>query len=244
VGSPPLPPHERTWRHPSELAAAEWHEIRHAEPQRSTRAFAIATGTMGLVAVAMLMFTVTPRRQDSPVAISATTSPTAGFERAVGERAVSAGVRPAAVRVVTGALATPIGDGGRAVMTMSAAAARGTELDVQLTNGPVVTAVVDATGAGIVIVSISSRSVGHPIADTQPDPDEIVTVLADPPVTIAFSAVTTVDAEEGTPVLDGDGELIGLCSQREAHGDDSIALIDVTDDPTIDVPVVATTVAP
>ncbi len=40
-------------------------------------------------------------------------------------------------------------------------------------------------------------------------------------------------------------ELIGLCSQHQADGDDSIALVDVTDDQTIDArPVVATTVAP
>jgi hypothetical protein len=150
------------------------------------------------------------------------------------------------VRAVAGALATPIGDGRRALMTTSGVvAATGTEFDVQLTNGPVVTAVVDAAHSGFVIVSITTRSTGHPVADTKPDPDEIVTVLADPPVTIAFSAITTIDAEEGTPVLDRDGELIGLCSQRGAGGDDAIALIDVTDDPTIDeLPVVATTVAP
>ncbi len=194
---------------------------------------------MGLVAVAMLVFTVTPRRQEPPIAISATTSPIA-----VADRGRVGGA--AAVRAVPDALATPIGDGHRAVMTMSGVAATsGTELDVQLTNGPVVTAVVDTTRAGLVIVSITSNSNGHTVAAAQPGPDEIVTVLADPPVTIAFSAITTIDAEEGTPVFDHDGQLIGLCSQHQADGDDSIALVDVTDDQTIDArPVVATTVAP
>ena len=127
---------------------------------------------------------------------------------------------------------------------------RGSELDVQLTNGPVVTAVVDATAAGVVVVSIASGADGHEIAATQPDPEEIVTVLAEPPVTIAFAALTTLDAEEGTPVLDGDGELIGLCSQRHGAGDDQpITLIDVTGDVTKDSALdeqraVATTTAP
>ena len=71
VGSPPLPPHERTWRHPSEVAAAERHAIRHTEVQRSTRGFAIATGSIGLIAVGTLMIMVTPPAQDSPVAVSA-----------------------------------------------------------------------------------------------------------------------------------------------------------------------------
>jgi hypothetical protein len=241
VGSPPIPPHERTWRHPSELAAAERNAIRHTAVQRSTRGFAIATGSIGLVAVGILMIIVTPPAQDSPVAVSATTSPSTARE--LPARATA----PVAARAVAQALATPIGDGRRALITAPGATIRrGSELDVQLTNGPVVTAVVDATTAGVVVVSLASGANGHAIASSQPDPDEIVTVLAEPPVTIAFAALTTIDAEEGTPVLDGDGELIGLCSQRHGAGDDQpITLIDVTGDPSLDEQHgVATTIAP
>jgi hypothetical protein len=241
VGSPPIPPHERTWRHPSELAAAERHAIRHTEVQRSTRGFAIATGSIGLIAVAVLMILVTPPAQDSPVAVSATTSPSA--PRPTTARAIT----PVAARAVPKVLATPIGDGHLALMTAPGSSIRrGAELDVQLTNGPVVTAVVDATSAGVVIVSIASGQNGHEIAATQPNPDDIVTVLAEPPVTIAFAALTTLDAAEGTPVLDDDGELIGLCSQRHGAGDDQpITLIDVTGDPSLDEPSdVATTTVP
>src|SRR5580765_5572563 len=113
VGSPPLPPHERTWRHPSEVAAAERHAIRHTEVQRSTRGFAIATGSVGLIAVGTLMIMVTPPAQDSPVAVSATTGPSIGpsigpsSAREPSARAIT----PVAVRSVAQALATPIGDG-------------------------------------------------------------------------------------------------------------------------------------
>ena len=265
MGSPPLPPHERTWRHPSEVAAAERHAIRHTEVQRSTRGFAIATGSIGLVAVGILMIVVTPQEQDAPVAVSATTSPftssavtssavtasPATSSRATSREASGRTATPVAARSVAQALATPIGDGRLALMTAPGSTIRrGSELDVQLTNGPVVTAVVDATAAGVVVVSIASGADGHEIAATQPDPEEIVTVLAEPPVTIAFAALTTLDAEEGTPVLDGDGELIGLCSQRHGAGDDQpITLIDVTGDVTKDSArdehrAVATTTAP
>ncbi|HEX6658935.1 MAG TPA: hypothetical protein VF065_12675 [Ilumatobacter sp.] len=265
MGSPPLPPHERTWRHPSEVAAAERHAIRHTEVQRSTRGFAIATGSIGLVTVGILMIVVTPPAQDAPVAVSATTSPftsspftssaltasSVTSSRATPREASGRTATPVAARSVAQALATPIGDGRLALMTAPGSTIRrGSELDVQLTNGPVVTAVVDATAAGIVVVSIASGADGHEIAATQPDPEEIVTVLAQPPVTIAFAALTTLDAEEGTPVLDGDGELIGLCSQRHGAGDDQpITLIDVTGDVTKDSArdeqrAVATTTAP
>ena len=88
------------------------------------------------------------------------------------------------------------------------------------------------------------------IAATPPDPDDIVTVLAEPPVTIAFAALTTLDAEEGTPVLDGDGELIGLCSQRHGARRRSADHADRRhgrrhDDSTLDEQrAVATTIAP
>jgi len=205
--------------------------------QRSTRGFAIATGSIGLVAVGILMIMVTPGAENSPVAVSATTSPSpATTPTTVREPTHARATAPVAARSVPKALATPIGDGHLALMTAPGATIRrGSELDVQLTNGPVVTAVVDATMAGVVVVSIASQTSGHEIAKTQPDPEEIVTVLAEPPVTIAFAALTTLYAEEGTPVLDDDGELIGLCSQRHGAGDDQpITLIEVTGDPSLD----------
>jgi len=240
VGSPPLPPHERTWRHPSEVAAAERLAIRHTEVQRSTRGFAIATGSIGLIAVGILMVMVTPPAHDSPVAVSATTSPSVSSVSPPlsggTSRGSSRAATPVAARSVPQALATPIGDGRLALMTAPLSTMRrGSELNVQLTNGPVVTAVVDANAAGVVVVSISSVASGHEIAAAPPDPDDIVTVMAEPPVTIAFDALTTIDAKEGTPVLDGHGELVGLCSQRHGAGDDQpITLIDVTGNVTME----------
>lgn len=162
-------------------------------------------------------------------------------------RTTVARATPVAARSVPQALATPIGDGHLALITAPGATMRrGSELDVQLTNGPVVTAVVNATAPGVVVVSIATRASGHEIAASPPEPDDIVTVLAEPPVTIAFSALTTLDAKEGTPVLDNDGDLIGLCSQRHGAGDDQpITLIDVTGDPSLGQQrAVATTSAP
>ena len=218
--------------------------------QRSTRGFAIATGSIGLVALGVLMILVTPPAQDSPVAVSATTSPSRGATSVAASATTppSRGAPPVAALAVRHELATPIGDGHLALMTASGSTIRrGSEVDVQLTSGPVVTAVVNATAPGVVVVSITSSGSGHEIAATPPQPNDIVTVLAEPPVTIAFAALTTLDAREGTPVLDDDGELIGLCSQRHGAGDDQpITLIDVTGDSTTlgEQRAVATTTAP
>ena len=63
------PPHERPWRHPSELPAPPQEPV-------STRArtIAIVGGTLGLVAIAMVALMVTPNREEV-VAPSSSRSP-------------------------------------------------------------------------------------------------------------------------------------------------------------------------
>lgn len=159
----------------------------------------MVSGTAGLLAVGALILTFTPGGTGAPVAVSATSTPVAQ---------VAGLVR----------LATPIGDGQRALMTTGSAAAElGSELDVQLTSGPLVTAVIDETGEagmdGVMVVSLTTKLGGHTIANDLPRPDEIVTVLANPPVTVAFADVGDIDVVDGTPVLDADGDLVGLCAE-------------------------------
>jgi hypothetical protein len=206
-----LPPHERTWRHPSELAAAERHVVRFSEPPPAARALAIIGGSLGLLAIGVLLLTVTPRRLGSPIAVSATSTP---------------GQRPAAATLAR--LATPIGDGRRAIMTLfddaASAIRRGAELDVRLPSGPTVTAVVDTSDHGVLVVTIRGDSDGHAVARSLPAPGDIVTVLTDPPITVAFSELAGLDVEDGTPVLDGNGDLVGLCEMTA----EQVHLLDVT----------------
>jgi hypothetical protein len=205
------------------LAAQEWEALRQAEPAGTTRTFAMATGTAGLLAVGALILTFTPGGTGAPVAVSATSTPAAQLTPLV-------------------RLATPIGDGQRALMTVGERAAEfGSEVDVQLISGPMVTAVIDAAGNGgidgVMVVSITTKVAGHAIAAELPDPDEIVTVLANPPVTVAFADVGEVDVVDGTPVLDADGDLVGLCAESGGR----MRLVPVTgaiDSATADVEVV------
>lgn len=231
MGPAPLPPHERSWRHPSELAADERELVRLSEAPASTRTFAMVTGSIGLLAVVALMITVTPGRQRSPVALDSTTIPS--VQVAVAQHAVAPvfdspnpTVPSHTLALVSFRLATPIGDGRQALTTWAGdSATEGTELDVQLTSGPVVTAVVESIDDDLIVLSITASVDGHPVAQGLPAPDEIVTVLVDPPMTVPFADVATIDVAEGTPVLDDDGELVGLCTRRRNN---AVGVVDVT----------------
>ena len=44
--------------------------------------------------------------------------------------------------------------------------------------------------------------------------------MVDPPVTVAYDAIGDLDiaVDEGTPVVDGHGELVGICTHRDRSG--------------------------
>lgn len=66
VESGPLPPHERPWRHPSELAAATRTEIRHERPSGFVRGAALLGGTTTAVLMGFLVLSLTPERAHGP----------------------------------------------------------------------------------------------------------------------------------------------------------------------------------
>jgi hypothetical protein len=67
----PLPPHERTWRHPSELGPTR----ADIDTGGGGRATALATGTFAVMIVAVMIVAMTPRSSSGPVSLSATTTP-------------------------------------------------------------------------------------------------------------------------------------------------------------------------
>ena len=222
-----MPPHERTWRHPSELAAEE-HALARAETApATTRLFAITTGTMGLLAVGLLILAVTPGRAESPVAVSATTTPTRPTATAPPSRQAPIGLRGRPE-----ALATPIGRGQFAVVTaadLTAAAgatAVGAAIEVEVPSGRMRQARVVGRSGDTVLIELEVAEPGVELADGRPDGHEVVTILAEPPVTIVLDDLAELDVEEGTAVLDIDGELIGLCSE----GHDRTRLVEISDE--------------
>ena len=72
MGPAPLPPHERAWRHPSELAAST---VEVEEPVGGSRALVLATGLAAVMLAAVMVVALTPPRSNAPTAVSATTLP-------------------------------------------------------------------------------------------------------------------------------------------------------------------------
>lgn len=98
----PLPPHERSWRHPSELGPTR-HDV--IDDPRG-RLPALAFGALAVLAVATLVVTMTPSRSSNPIALNATTmppaavrtpAPTATAEPAVTPTARASGIPAAAL---------------------------------------------------------------------------------------------------------------------------------------------------
>lgn len=94
----PLPPHERSWRHPSELGPTR---IDVDDTASSSHLLALMGGALAVLAVAAMIVAITPRTSSSPVALSATTTPMA--IRATVEPPAAAAVR--SVRVLAPATA-------------------------------------------------------------------------------------------------------------------------------------------
>lgn len=225
VDQAPLPPHERTWRHPSELAAEQRSALRSEAAPRATRIFAFATGSAGLMAIALLMLVMTPGRSGQPLVVSATTSP------AGSATPQALGVASTLIEQVRGfgrtaitparALATPIGSGTHAVvLSGSLPDPLALAVEVELPTGhESMATVVERTG-GVVVVELAVHGgAGHDVADQRPRDREIVTVMSSPPVTIAFADVHELEVADGTAVLDSDGELVALCDdERDRPG--------------------------
>jgi len=230
----PIPPHERTWRHPSELAAAERAELSAQPVSHSTRVFALTTGTVGLVAIALLVLTVTPSRSSSPVAVSASTTLASTADLAPAGPTI-AGVRRSAntdgaVRSGTTvhALATPIGTGDYAVV--SRASLDGVDVtstvDVMLPSGRLAAGQVVQTADDAVLIALDQAEPGHEVAGHRPHDREVVTVMASPPITVAYADIGGLHVAEGTAIIDDAGDLVGLCSGDEDGAGTKVVEID------------------
>ena len=213
----PVPPHERSWRHPSEVAADETAELRAVEVPRSTRVFALATGTLGLVALGVFVLLMTPSREGTPIAVSATTTAISAPEAGSSTPSIASVRRPVADLAPT-ALATPIGDGDYAVIVRTTAEwSQEDTVEVVLPSGRIASGSIVDENADTAVVHLSIAEPGHRIAEHRPRDHDLVTVLANPPVEVAFGDIDRLDVAEGTAVVDTGGDLVGLCSRHGEH---------------------------
>ncbi len=260
---PPLPPHERAWRHPSELPAP-----RHEPPTRGGRLLIVATAAVGLALVGVLAVRMTPGRSATRDAlVSVTTSSViseltassfgevAGAATGTGRRftdlfgrtfaALVASTSSNPVSTVAGALdlvvVTPFGSDGLGVTTAAAVAGQRGTIDAVLPSGDVVSAELVDTRDGVAIVELADH------ADSTIGPT--LTKPADDWTVVAFGAeirvseddeLRTLAVPEAAPIFDADGNLVGLCT----IGPNGVEMLPVETLPDVDPPLVVATEQP
>ena len=270
----PLPAHERTWRHPSELGRAGW--IHSDPPITIGRGLLVTTGAIGgLLSLALLwamlpsagrggqaaptVVTSTandlpspsitarpdtlvatsvddrlpsttlragslnaPASQDSSPTTSDTTEPTASTQSAATIDADPIAVGIGDSLVITTARAVE----GRSFITLIG-------IDGQPHNATVLMVDRDL-GLAVLSADVAALTTSYGIGPAL-NPGDVVTVLG----AIPTSANVTLDADghlmldawaaslaEGTPVLNADGLLVGMCS-RGSSGPELVSVVNV-----------------
>ncbi|MBA3604712.1 MAG: hypothetical protein M3487_10915 [Actinomycetota bacterium] len=222
----PLPPHERSWRHPSELGAPA-----HEPTTTGGRILILSTATFSLLLVGLLAISMTPDRAGTPEAVSSTES---------GVRAIPV----SALTRVSLPMVTPVGNEGMGLTTLDALGADARWINARLPSGEIVKGEVVATSGDLALVELPPAigTEGLDLAEDDPTPDDTVMVHAAEPIVVSVADINTLDVDEGTPVTDAAGRLVGLCT-----GDDVIHLRIVASLPAATpqpVPTVAMTAAP
>ncbi len=204
----------------------------------------VTSATVSLILIGLLAIAITPDRAPTPIAASSTINE-------LGSRSVPAAIASSVALTATTRpslpVVTPVGDEGWAVTTWEAVAGETGWMDARLPSGEVVT--VEVVGAdqaaGLVVVTLppSTGTAGYELAANRPEPSDTVYVNGSQPRVVTLLDLAYLEVEEATPVLDGAGALIGLCT----GGDDGTTLMTVDtmpgDDGRSTVPVDTTTPA-
>ncbi|MCU0260663.1 MAG: hypothetical protein MUE78_06560 [Ilumatobacteraceae bacterium] len=217
MGQPPLPPHERPWRHPSEVAAAASEVMRREPAPAHVRTVAAVTGLGGLLVIALVVLAVTPRGDTDP-------------ELAGGE-AARVTAEPAALTLApatgtsTRPLATPVGDG---LALAPAEPFDGIDRRVvDLPDGSRVTAdVVERVDDVVVLQLAGDGGEPFPVADRAAGRAEPVQAITPDPVDTTLGRIAELDLAHGTPVVDLEGQLVAICdgsADGVIHVDDDVA---------------------
>ena len=267
----PLPPHERAWRHPSELGGATW---AHTEPPLAIgRGLLITTGAIGgLLSLAVLwamLPSAGPGSMASPTVVTSTANNASGsvitarpdtlVATSLEARLPSTTVRPSPVTT-----AAPVDSTTTTLENPDTTAS--TQLVAQLESAPVAVSISDSlvittaraipagstfitvTGAdgqphdatvlmvdrdlGLAVLSTAAAATASYGIGPAAAEGDVVTVLGALPtsanVSVDATGHLTLDAwadsmAEGTPVVNADGLLVGMCS----HGSSGPVLVSV-----------------
>ena len=266
----PLPEHERTWRHPSEIGNAVW--VYTEPPITIGRGLLLTTGAIGgLLSLAVLWAMLPSAGRGGEASPTAVTSTAKGLSSASitvrPETLVATSVSvdlppttfrteststPASEKITNTTFARPastegtrtsefetapvaVGIGNSLIVTTARAVEGRTSITLTDANGQphdATVLMVDAhLGLALLSADASSVTTSYGIGPA-PSPGDAVTVIGATPT----SATVSLDADghltldgwsdsaaEGTPVVNADGQLVGICS----HGSSGPVLVSV-----------------
>ncbi|WP_420452699.1 hypothetical protein [Ilumatobacter sp.] len=178
----PLPPHERTWRHPSELAPT----VDDVDPGWNGRGWVLAAGTVATMMAAVMVLALSPPRSPSPTAVSATTVPAATIRLQT--------AAPSPSTATTGPSAAPDGEATQTVRMNRTVALPDRAL--ALVGAPIA-------------VSRAGRSHDRSVAPDLPAADDRVIVLTvSHTYDVSWGHVARLAAPDGSIVMTVDGQLV------------------------------------
>ena len=161
----------------------------------------VTTATLSLLLIGLLALSMTPGRGGSPAAVEATTArPTTHL---------------AALEQPPLPMVTPLGDEGWAVTTSGAVGSRVGIMAARLPSGDVVDVEIVRrdTDSGVTLVSVPQLTRGYELAASSPGPSDTVVVHGVEPQIVPMVEVSGLEVAEGTPVLDDQGALVGICTK-------------------------------
>jgi hypothetical protein len=184
----------------------------------------VTSAAVSLVLIALLALAVTPDHASTPIAGNATVGSPSPRSFPV---AIASSSALTTTRVENDLpVVTPIGDEGWAVTTWDAVAGETGWTDARLPSGEVVE--IEIIGkdpaAGLVVVTLPAATEGYQLAAYRPGPTDTVYIDSDSPKVVMLDDLVWLDVQEATPVLDGTGALIGLCT---SGGEDGTTLMTV-----------------
>jgi hypothetical protein len=217
----PLPPHERPWRHPAEIAASQTVVITPAGTRSKTLAFVVALASMATTVVFAQILRPVERGQESDTRLAApsSTAPT-NPPPAPGVFIVD-GTRFAAVAV-------PL-ENGRQILVTSRAAASGASVRISDSSSPLLLTAIDeefdlavwTSAAEVQTVTSASRSemtVNDHVTVWDGTTFDGSVGLSMRTVELAETTLVPLDISSkvhaGSPVYDDNGNLIGIVAVK------------------------------
>lgn len=216
----PIPPHERPWRHPSELAAADRAAFAAEPPSRRLRVVALFAGAGAAIVLIALVIGITPwRAANGPESATdaALAARTAAEMPLLAPRAQWGHPQVVPIRVdwSSGQSAILAVADAQMLRSMYADLAIETRIVVQIVGGPVIFAEVIDLGSderpAILRLDDSDEPItGFAVAPDPPGSFDDVTILIDDPVTMEYRFFFNIALPAGTAVIDEQGRLVGL----------------------------------